>query len=185
MLVLSVTRGALEELLGKYREMLDMRLAHAAGDEVESEARGKMVELASRFPGALREIDELELDAIRERIRRLDAALRGESEVEPWMTALVVFHGLARGALVAKRWLAGRKLVDEATARAYLGFAAPLASADALAWADDLASVAAPPRGRLMDLVFHRVAARLGTTEPEARRLVFGGSRRERRGGSS
>ncbi len=140
-----------------------------------------MAELASQFPGALREIDDLELTVIRGRIEQLDAALRGDAAVEPWMDAVALFHTLARGALRAKRWLAGRKTVDLATARefeAYLAEVSP--TGDALAWTKDLADIAAPPRGRIMDLVFARIARALGTTEHEARRLVFGAPRRER-----
>jgi hypothetical protein len=176
------TRDTLEQLRDKYREMLAMRLEHDSGQEDEAAARARMAALARRFPGALREIDDLELGVIRDRIARLDAALRGECAIEPWMDAIALFHALARGALRAKTWLAGRRTVDAATANAYERYAADLAMAgDALAWAGDLASVATPPRGRVMDLVFARVAASLGTSEPEARRLVFGPSRRPAR----
>ena len=149
------------------------------------------------FPGALREIDELELAVIRERIERLDAALRGDGPVERWMEAVGLFHALARGALRAKRWLAGRKTVDAITVLAYASDVADLAVADpagpagagavdgavadGLAWTGELARIAAPPRGRIMDLVFARLARKLGTTEREARHLVFGPPRRVRR----
>ena len=173
------TRDTLEQLRDKYREMLAMRLEHDSGNEDEAAARARMAALARRFPGALREIDDLELGVIRDRIAGLDAALRGECAVEPWMDAMALFHALARGALRAKTWLAGRKTVDAAIASAYERYATDLAtSGDALAWTDDLAQVATPPRGRLMDLVFARVAASLGTSEHEARRLVFGPPRR-------
>jgi hypothetical protein len=188
-------RHTLGQLSRKYAEMLSMRLAHDAGDESDARARERMAELAARFPGALREIDDLELGIIRHRIGQLDAVLRGEAEVEPWMEAVGLFHALARGALHAKRWLAGRKTVDLATVLDYESevadgagndLAAPRAgrdalAADALAWSSELARIAAPPRGRIMDLVFARVAQALGTTEPEARHLVFGPSRRSRR----
>jgi hypothetical protein len=191
------TRDTLEQLRAKYAEMLSMRLAHETGLESEARARKRMAELAARFPGALREIDELELAVIRERIRRLDAALHGQSTVEPWMEAVGLFHALARGALQAKRWLAGRKTVDAATILEYEsdvgdmpeqggGLVAPRAAADEsargdrLAWRSELARIAAPPRGRIMDLVFARVAKALGTTELEARALVFGPPRRPR-----
>jgi hypothetical protein len=174
------TRDTLEQLGAKYREMLAMRLEHASGGEDEPAVRRRMAELARRFPGALREIDDLELAVIRDRIGQLEAVLSGEREVAPWMDAMALFHGLARGALRAKRWLAGRKTIDTATAREFEAHvtdatgAAPAGDAiDALAWADDLAGIAAPPRGRVMDLVFARLAAALGMTEDEARRLVF------------
>lgn len=187
----ATTRDTLEQLRCKYGEMLSMRLAHDSGAETEARARQRMAELASRFPGALREIDELELAAIRERIERLEAALRGDAPVERWMEAVGLFHSLARGALRAKRWLAGRKTVDAVTVSQYETDVGAHALADAAvenatladdrSWASDLARVAAPPRGRIMDLVFARVARTLGTTEREARHLVFGAPRRARR----
>jgi len=188
----ATTRDTLEQLRSKYGEMLSMRMAHDSGTESAARARERMAALASRFPGALREIDALELGVIRDRIARLDAALRGETAVERWMEAVGLFHALARGALRAKRWLAGRKTVDPATALEYESDVAealddprPPAdgalAADALAWAGELAHIAAPPRGRVMDLVFARIARTLGTTEVEARHLVFGPPRRSRR----
>lgn len=178
-----MTREALEELLFKYVEMLAMRLAHESQDADEVHAERRMNALARRFPGALREIDDLEMDEIRWRIDRLDAALRGEVAVERWMQAVALFHASARGALCAKRWLAGRKRrdVDSATQRAYTAAVPTLTfPEDAGPWVSDLASVASPPRGRLMDLVFRRVAGELATTDEEVRRLVFGIPRRER-----
>jgi hypothetical protein len=176
-------REDLRELRGKYAEMLSMRQEHARGGEEEAHARARarkrMAELAARFPGALREIDDLELGTIRTRIAALDAAARGEGPSEPWMEAMARFHSLARGALCAKRWLAGRKQIDGAVARAFAqearGLPFPL---DAQAWTADLARVAAPPRGRIMDMVFARLAVELGTSERDARRLIFGAPRR-------
>jgi hypothetical protein len=168
---------ALQELRRKYREMLAMRLEDAASEDdgARSRARTRMARLASRFPGALREIDDLELEAILDRILRLDATLDGLSAVEPWMEAIALFHALARGALWAKRWLAGRRTVDSAMEREY-AFEAAVdgASDDALEWAHDLGAVACPPRGRLTDLVFERLACALGITHEQARLLVFG-----------
>lgn len=185
------TRHTLEQLRRKYSEMLSMRLDHDSGAETEARARQRMAELASRFPGALREIDELELVAIRQRIERLEAALRGDAPVERWMEAVGLFHSLARGALWAKRWLAGRKTVDAVTVSQYESDVGARALPDAAedtgaladerAWTNELARIAAPPRGRIMDLVFARLARTLGTTEREARHLVFGAPRRGRR----
>jgi hypothetical protein len=181
LLDVSVDRHALEGLRAKYGEMLSMRLTHEAGNENAAEARGRMAELASRFPGALREIDDLELDVIRARIGQLDGVLRGDQSIAPWMEAVVLFHALARGALWAKRWLAGRKQVDASTVGDYESDASDVAaSTHALAWTDDLDRIAAPPRGRIMDLVFSRMARALGTTENEARLLVFGVPRNRR-----
>jgi hypothetical protein len=170
----SASPSALADLRDKYVEMLAMRIEHAAGDEDEARVPKRMARLAAKYPGALREIDELEIDVIRARIAGLEATLAGQGKTEEWMHALAAFHALARGALYAKRWLAGRKRVDAGLARAYEGQAATFEfSADALQWSGDLARIARPPRGRLLDLVFARVALRLGTTHERARTLVF------------
>jgi hypothetical protein len=176
-----VSREALEDLRRKYAQMLAMRLVHDAGDEDVDEVRARMASLSLRFPGALRELDDLELGEIRRRIAALDGVIREGAEVEPWMEAIALFHALARGALGAKRWLGRRKRVDAevecAYAAAVSGFEFP---EDARGWACDLARIASPPRGRITDLVFARVARALGTSERAARLLVFGGPRRDR-----
>ncbi|MBV9948551.1 MAG: hypothetical protein JOZ69_17005 [Myxococcales bacterium] len=170
---------ALQELRTKYVDILSMRLEHDAGTEDVSTLRVRLAQLASRFPGALREMDELELVEIRERIAALDAALLGTGCVERWMTAVARFHVLARGALCAKRWLRGRKVVDASVRRAYAAALPSLAFPhEAGAWTPELDRVASPPGGRISRLVFGRVAAELGTSEREARRLVFGAPRR-------
>jgi hypothetical protein len=176
-----LTRETAEALRAKYVEMLEMRIAHDSGDDNAALARARMAALASRFPGALREIDDLELDMIRDRIVRLEAVLRDGADADRWMEAVALFHSVARGALCAKRWLGGRKRVDAALERAYAADVPGLPfPEDARAWEGDLASVASPPRGRLMDLVFARVAQILRTTRRDARQLVFGPPRRER-----
>jgi hypothetical protein len=180
-----LSRKTLEDLRDKYLEILAMRVAARAGDEDDADVRARMAHLASRFPGALRELDDLELDEIRRRIAALDAVLREESGVERWMEAVALFHALARGALCAKRWLLGRKRVDAEVERAYAVEVAALAFPDdARAWAFDLGRIASPPHGRVSSAVFARMADHLGTTEREAKRLVFGTPRRERRRGT-
>jgi hypothetical protein len=177
-----VTHEALDALRDKYATMLAMRVAHDSGEEDAAEVRVRMAELASRFPGALRELDDLELDDIRCRIAALEEVLRGAREVEPWMEAVALFHALARGALSAKRWLAGRKRIDAAVRGAFAAEASALDfPEEARAWTDDLARIASPPRGRVLDVIFPRLARTLGTSEAAARQLVFGAPRRERK----
>jgi hypothetical protein len=175
-------RGALEELRDKYVTMLAMRRRHDAGTEDATDVKREMAQLAARYPGALREIDDLELREIEARIDALDAAIAGQRQAEPWMQAAARFHALARGALCAKRWLGGRRRVDEVVERDFLAALPELAfPPDARAWAGALDAVAAPPRGRLTDAVFARVGRELGLSERAARRLVFGEPRRQRR----
>lgn len=174
-----MTREIAEGLRAKYAQMLAMRLLHASGEEGDaSHTRDRMAEMASRFPGALREMDDLELGEIQRRIERLDAVLDGSEEGEPWMEAVATFHAMARGALAVKRWLDGRRKVDAALERAFAAEIARFPFPEEIqTWARDLARVAAPPHGRVMNLVFARVAEHLGISEREARRLVFGASR--------
>lgn len=162
------------ELLRKYKEMLSMRLAHAAGLEAPAQVRAQMIALSARFPGALREIDEMELDELRRRIAKLEGVLSGDCLPEPWMRAMAAFHALARGALVAKRWLGGRKQIDESVERGYVDALEHLDFPDdARVWKSDLRLVASPPQGRMTVLVLSRVAGALGITEQQARGLVF------------
>ncbi len=171
----------LAELLHKYESMLAMRLAdeaHPGGDP-----RREMAALAARFPGSLRELDELPLLAIRARIEELSRCVAGEQHPASWMRATATYHRLMRGALAAKRWLHARRSVDVELTHAFLKEIqrSPFAE-DARAWAPDLARIAAPPSGKLTDLVFERVAQQMRLSTNEARQLVVGAPRRQRRG---
>jgi hypothetical protein len=172
-----VTRAERDELHAKYTEMLRLRLAHQEDDEPDP--RRDMAKLASRFPGALREIDELPLDVIEARIEALSAG-----RVEPWMEPVAMFHRLTRGALCAKRWLRGRKELDDEERLAFDRESTTLCyPEEARAWRADLERLASPPRGRVTDLVFEKIAAALGTSVERARELVWAESsgRRGRR----
>ena len=159
------------DLRSKYEEILRLRVAHEAPDEPDP--RAAMSKLANRFPGALREIDELPLAELRARIDAL-AATEAGAPPAPWMMAMTRYHALLRGALCAKSWLAGRKEVTAEMRAAFAVEAAGLCWAeDARAWTDALASIASPPRGRVTELVFARIAEEMGVSEDEARALVF------------
>jgi hypothetical protein len=188
------TALALAELGRKYAALLRLRLEHDRHRAVRGDGRGHerqdprrdMAALAERYPGALREIDELPLETIRARIAELREAEADRRLVRPWMTAMHLFHLFARGALSAKRWLAGRKRVDAGLSLAFEKAAPTLPfPKDAMLWKDDLAKLARPPRGRVTELVYARVALAMKITAAEAKLLVFGPSRRGRgrRGG--
>jgi hypothetical protein len=171
----------LRDLREKYAAMLGMRRRHEAGEEDAGQVKREMAELAARYPGALREIDDLPIEVVEQRIAELAAAVQGTGQVEPWMRAMARFHALARGALCAKRWLGGRKRIDAAVERAFEVAVGSLAfPAEARAWAGELDALASPPRGRVTDAVFARVGRELDLTARAARRLVFGVPRRER-----
>jgi hypothetical protein len=168
-----VSRAELAELKWKYEEMLRLRLedsAHPGGDP-----RREMAALAERFPGSLRELDELPLEAIVARIDALSRCVDSGQAMAPWMPASVRFHQLMRGALVAKKWIGARRSIDSALARVFRdGLEGSPSGKDALAWADDLDRVAHPPQGKLTALVFARLADELGVSPREARERVLG-----------
>jgi hypothetical protein len=172
----------------KYVEILAMRLLEEVvtpSAEHRTNVRTRMSTLAARFPGALRELDDLAISEIRRRIRTLDAVADGTGGVEPWMEAIALFHRLARGALWAKRWLRGRKSVNASLEAAYAVDALSVDSAcDALAWRTELAAIARPPEGRMMRLVFARIGKELNLSESQARRAAFGRARGERKASS-
>ncbi len=177
-----LNRDALVELRDKYATMLAMRRRHDAGEEDARVVRREMAQLAARHPGSLREIDDLSLGEIARRVAALEEVLSGERKVESWMSAAARFHSLTRGALCAKRWLGRRRAVDEDLERAYESAVASFPfPADARQWSGALQELAAPPRGRITDVVFARVASELNVSEAAARELVFGVPRRHRR----
>jgi hypothetical protein len=167
----------LRALRDKYERILRLRELHVRASTepgfLEPDPRRAMAELASTFPGALREMDELPLSLVRTRIAELEAAEVDAERVATWMTAQARFHALARGALSVKRWLGGRAVAPAVTE----DFAASLATLphaeDARPWGDELAAIARPPRGRLMDLVYQRLARELGVDVPSARAAVL------------
>jgi hypothetical protein len=111
----------------------------------------------------LREIDELPLAEIDRRIEALEEAERNPAATVTWMHAMTRFHALLRGALFAKRSLAAETRADWPD--------------EALAWEDALTRIRRPPEGRLMALVYERLAEELDTTPGGAKALVFGRSR--------
>lgn len=161
------------DLAQKYAKILALRTAHDLARTTgvpEPDPRTAMSALAARWPGALRELDELPLAVVHQRIAALARAEVDGAAFEPWMQAQLVFHREARAVLAAKRWLEGRRGIDAATRAAF----AVAALDDATrAWAARLDEVATPPRGRLLELVWPEVARALGVTVSEARALVL------------
>jgi HAMP domain-containing protein len=167
------TADELAGLLRKYAEILRLRRLAARGDA--GDPRRAMTALATEFPGALREADERTVDDLERRISELKAVLDGAPEA-PWMHRMARFHALTRGALCAKRWLGGRKTIDADTASAFqAGVGALCYASDAREWTYDLERLASPPRGRVTELVFEKLAAELGVDIDDARRAVLDG----------
>lgn len=166
----------LRTLRDKYEQMLHLRLLQAEerirADVLRAPPRARLVRLAQEFPGALRELDQLPLEKIVQRITAIRAAEANPEQAETWMRVQIAFHRLLRGALALKRWIAGRPLTTslQRELERRLG-AMPL---EAQAWASDLTSIANPPRGRLVDVVFGRLAREFDVPEDVARDLCLG-----------
>jgi hypothetical protein len=162
----------------KYTRMRTLRVLHERKKNdpsfEEPDPRDEMASLAEEFPGALREIDVLPLEVIEERIKELELCESDPTRSRAtWMEAQTLFHRVARGALKTKRWLGKRKeITDDVRER----FARELGAVDERArlFADDLESIANPPRGRVMEVVHAKVAILAGITATESKRLVFG-----------
>jgi hypothetical protein len=168
---LALDREELASLRAKYVEMKRLRDAAAAG--AQGDPRPAMRALAARFPGALREIDELAIETIEARIASLDRALEEPAAIAPWMIALCRYHALLRIALRIRRDVAERSL---GAARDWVRDHAPAAGID-----DQLlGALLRPPEGRLSRVVLARVAVELGTTASEIEHALI-----ERRRGST
>jgi hypothetical protein len=168
-----VKRRCLEGLLDKYVEMRRMRAEHVTGTAVDP--KREMRALAGRFPGALREIDELPLAVIDARIdelRKLLASKRG-ADAPSWARWSISYHGWMRVALRVKRTPRTANL-EEARERFLEDYApAPDEPAPDELTAATFASLARPARGRLNPIVLARVAEAHGTTAAAVTRVLF------------
>jgi hypothetical protein len=119
----------LSALLGELLEKYHLLIALHAGEPGRTVARRDALrEVAKRFPGALREWDQLSpsaLSARRERVAGLIAALGAEdgaqrltlAKLEPWLRYSLELHGCLRALLVERQSQTtqrGRRLSDEA-----------------------------------------------------------------------
>lgn len=164
----------------KYQRMLEMRRINDSG--VDHDPRAEMRLLASQFPGALREIDELPIALVETRIRALDLAIVDESAREPWMSWMVDYHGHLRAALRIKRM--GLRLADLDAALIQLhreyapAFDEP--PVETFSVREALAAVLKPSGGRLNEWVFARLAKRHRVTVDEVQSALFPARRSHR-----
>lgn len=109
-----VTLEMIAVLREKYREIKRLRTfdaAHVARGQTH-DPKAEMAALARRFPGSLRELDELSMTQIDARLARLDVALANE-RVPEWAALQVAYHGTYRFALRIKRGSARKGVLDE------------------------------------------------------------------------
>ena len=171
---LAASDAAIEALLDKYREIKRLREEHAAGESADP--RPRLRALARRFPGALRELDELPMEEIDARLMRLTAALERSEPAPVWVALQLGYHGWMRAALRIKRVAHGRGAAHAATVLAELSERyAPEPYDPALA-SFDVALVAAilePAAGRLNPWVYAQVATCLGVEPDQVRSALF------------
>jgi hypothetical protein len=180
-----VTDETVRALRDKYLEIKRLRDADAAG--ILPDPRAEMAALARRFPGALRELDELPMDQIEARLHALEqlnermhaqactaSALEGSAVVPQWVRLQIGYHGLMRAVLRIKRSAAPAE--DAAALRARLAREyVPAADEPALESLDHAAleAILRPQGGRLNPWVFARVAAACGVQADDVRRALF------------
>ncbi len=170
-----VTAETVRALRDKYREIKRLRDADAAG--VIADPRREMAALAQRFPGALRELDELPMDQIEARLfalEQLDDSAHAQA-VPQWVRLQIGYHGCMRAVLRIKRMAAD--VGDDAAALLHAlslqyepaADEPPLASFDRAA----VDAILRPDGGRLNPWVYARVAAACGVEPDDVRRALF------------
>jgi hypothetical protein len=156
----------LEMLREKYAELRLLRTSALS----RQQAQPRLIRLAARFPGALRELDALPLEAVDARLDALADVLAGRRTREPWMDATARFHALFRGALAAKRWQAK---APPAARRDRARFERDHDDPEILQWAGALDTIAAPPSGRLTAAILSRMSSEHACSIDEVRSLVL------------
>jgi hypothetical protein len=169
-----VDEGMLRGLRDKYREIKRLRDEDAAG--LTHDPKPEMAELARRFPGALRECDELPMEEIERRLAALEDALAQRAAPPQWVALQIGYHGWMRAALRIKRLAAGRRADQAATVLNELAqhYRAepdepPLAAFDE----PSLRAILEPSEGRLNPWVYARVAEQHGVEPDQVRRALF------------
>lgn len=155
----------LAELLEKYEEIARLR----DRSEPASDPRPALVALSARFPGALKELDEVPPDVLRDVLSELRETELPAARLLVYRT-MYDYHAALRGALEVKRWLRGAREVSPELATAFAS--SPALSAEAAQWASELPRIARPPRGRLTDLVVERIARSTGEPAETVRQRV-------------
>ena len=168
------TEPALTALREKYREIKRLRDEHARGSGDDPKARMKA--LALRFPGALRELDELPMELVELRLATLEAVVMGALPAPEWATLQIGYHALMRLALRIKRMArhecddrVGAILVELAAERLGVCGEPLLRGLDRAA----IEAILKPEGGRLNPWVYRQVAALHGVEPENVRRALF------------
>ena len=71
-------------------------------------AQGTSRQLASRFPGVLKELDRFDAESLKSRLGTLEAC-RSDADLPLWAEITFNFHELLRNALKIKSWISGQR----------------------------------------------------------------------------
>lgn len=169
----------MRDLLWKYHEIRALR-AHDS-DEHADDPKPRMRALATRFPGALRELDELPFELLETRIVEVEAALRGDMAPPRWARLMLEYHAWMRAALDLRRAAGPSRDRERALAWIDRDFTPPGQTgpgAAELRAATDV--VLRPPAGRLNRWLLTHLAARHGGTPETVEAELFPPSPRRR-----
>jgi len=159
----------LAELAEKYRTLAEMRRRELAGHPPREDAHYRAI--ARKYPGALKELDQLELDEIDRREKELALAAR-TGEVVLWMRVVHAYHGFLRAALKVK--LAYRREKKGGT-DALSGAALAVLASDEAGFAiteSEIEELLLPGRCRVVPAATVFVAARTGASLGEVRAVL-------------
>ena len=162
----TLQRSELAALARKYRLLAELRRAPRDARD----PRPPMRQLARLFPGALRELDQLPLESIDERLAALERALLG-GEPQPWMEWMRDYHREWRLAKAIKRRLSGRRAprLDEVCELAQTVAREIGAPCDL----ELVVQVAHPPAGRIDHVELQRLSARFAVSVELLKRSLF------------
>jgi hypothetical protein len=163
----------LADLARKYRVMVALRERHDRDGDVAP--RDELRALATEFPSALRELDRLPMETLRDRARAVDDAARDPHLGTPWMQWMLAWHALMAAALATRRALGRDRSVtyDRALTLAARASDASGIAVD-VAWVQGVAS---RPEGGLTGLVYDRLADHFSVSPEALREGIFPGAR--------
>ena len=120
--------AALRALAAKYHELAFLRRARERGEPPP--AKEVFRRLAAAHPGALYELDTLEIVVIEERAEALERVIAGQAEVEAWMRWMARYHHLIHEELGARR--RGRSVTGKPPVRASAAAIAKIAAEEGI-----------------------------------------------------
>ena len=149
-------------------------LSRLRQDGAELAPQSVLRELAQRFPGVLRQLDQLPLAVLDGRLAALTGArAMGVETVPEWVRPEVAYHHVLRVALRIRMWQAQNPAGDLPE---WVSEAMPVAPGEPTrAWcADRLGAILAPPGGRLNGWVLATVASYCGLEAQVLSTALFG-----------